>query len=128
MPSVNTGLDSPVFAGRLRASATYQQRPVTVVQSRVISDVSVTPQKEGVIRIVAQTKPAMPRQMPSVVLNRQAIAKPTVQKQAPNISNHTSKFLTTVAVIVFLVGLVVAGLGVRTGPHVEAQVKSVQKQ
>ncbi len=145
------GLSSATLVGRMRLEPpSYARREIKPVQPRGISDIyqkqslpqtSVTtnPTQDPQIvsssarqdnHIARYTKsfapPSEPRQQTASVLKRQYATKPTAKSH--KFSINSSKVLMAMAIVLFMIGISIAGLGLRTNQHVKAQVEQVTKQ
>jgi LPXTG-site transpeptidase (sortase) family protein len=126
MSSARVTLDNPVFAGRLRDFSrgtpfVHQPKSQPKPAHRGISDVFAQPTLQRTFTAVAPAKPRMDK---SEVLLRNATTKPQVKKKRGS-ATITQKAMVAMALIVFISGIGVAALGLKTNKHVEAQVQAV---
>lgn len=140
MNSARIGLDSPVFAGRLRdfgKQRGYARRPVPAVRARGIADIFAVPQSSSLPsgspasqkvrapRAVA-LPPAQPRQKKSTVTIRRTAVNPLARRR--RVTKKSNKVLLSLAVVLFIFGLAVAGVGLRTNKQVQAQAAAQAQQ
>lgn len=123
MSTARITLDNPAFSGRFRdlgRGSHFVKPRARQVVVRGISDVyAPAPRK------VTSAKPAAQRQAKSQVLQR-TTTRPIAPKSKNKMSKPSSqKVMMTMASLVFLFGIGVAVLGLKTNKHVEAQVQSV---
>mgnify|MGYP001197190424 CR=1 FL=1 len=125
MSTARITLDNPAFSGRFRdfGRGSYFVNPTPKnAQARDIKDVYERPARQ-----IAQTKPAQQRQARSEVLLRNATVQPKITPRRTK-RIGTQQILVAMASMVFIAGISVAVLGLRTNKHVEAQVQAVTKQ
>lgn len=128
MSTARVTLDNPVFSGRLRQygrGTPFIHEPAKVQPPAYspagMSDVYAAPKK---VRSEAQPVAVQPRQERSQVLQRNIIAAPEVSKvKTKTKKSGGQKLLLAMASIVFVVGMGVAYIGLRTNQEVIAQTK-----
>ncbi len=125
MSTARITLDNPVFSGRLRQygrGTPFIHQPARVVP-RGISDIYVAPAKKQV-RANVQPVVVPGRQERSQVLQRNVMPAPVVSKRKTRAKKATSqKLMMAMAGIIFVVGLGVAAMGLRTNQAVIAQTR-----
>lgn len=123
MSTARITLDNPAFSGRFRdlGRGSHFVKPRTrQVAVRGISDIYAP-----VLRKASSAKPAAQRQAKSQVLQR-TTTRPAAVKSKRKVSKPSGqKVMMAMASMVFLFGIGVAVLGLKTNKHVEAQVQSV---
>lgn len=129
MSTARLTLDNPVFVGRFRdfGRGSHFSKPVSrpLPPTGMISELRTAP--TAVNRPVTAL-PVQPRQSRSQVLQRTITKKPTYTPVKSTKKLTSQKLLVAMAGVVFVAGLVVAGLGMRTNKQVVAQVKSATTQ
>lgn len=121
--AVNMYMDNPAFSGRFRdfgRGSHFTKPKAQPVRPRGISDIYAAQP-----RVQSPAKPATLRQTRSQVLQRNITAKPVARKRRKPVSQ---KLLPAMATIVFVAGITVAVIGLRTNKHVEAQIKNASQQ
>lgn len=130
------GLDSSTLASRMQSfsRSDYARRPTPRVTPRGISDifvkpVAIKPRLSSTKPITAikkaHPKPVVPPTLrtpqPSTVLSRKYAKKPGLKHRRKR--PQASSVLTALAVVLFLAGATVAGIGLRTNHKVIAEVQ-----
>lgn len=126
MSTARITLDNPAFSGRFRdlGRGSYFVKPAArQVQTRDIRDVYERPARQ-----VSSVKPARQRQEKSEVLLRAITTPPKVTSKKRRARIGGQQILMSMAAVVFVSGIAVALIGLRTNKHVEAQVQAVTKQ
>ncbi len=126
MSTARVTLDSPVFAGRLRQfsrGTPFVHAPAArVAQPRVISDVHEAPRATR--QSFGDVAPALPRQNRSEVLQRNVTSIPAVAKKRRKLAKpFGQRLLVAMASMVFMAGMAVAVLQLRTNKEVISQVR-----
>jgi len=123
MSTARITLDNPAFSGRFRdlGRGSHFVKPRTRQTTvRGISDIYAPAPRKA-----SSVKPAAQRQAKSQVLQR-TTTRPVAAKSKRKMSKPSGqKVMMAMASMVFLFGIGVAVLGLKTNKHVEAQVQSV---
>lgn len=123
MSSSKITLDNPIFNGRLRdfgRGTPFVHKPSRDNTASLIEDIMP---RNTVRQINTAIRPAQPKQSPSVVLRRSVTEQPKKQSRGTlKISNQSIMF--AMAVIVFVAGLCVAGLGLKTNNDITTHVRA----
>jgi LPXTG-site transpeptidase (sortase) family protein len=134
MPGSRTSLDSPAFAGRLKAErrrSVYERRPV-LAGRRLANDIvrpSPLAPKPAPLSATSKTvrhpsPSSLPaRQERSRVLKRQIVAAQKTKRRRP--VNAKSLTLATLSVLLFAFGITVGVIQLNTNQKVKAQVEAI---